>query len=192
MSSDNRVIIFDFYGVIRADSLLRFLYDHNLTFTGKIRAADRAWTSGKTTRAQYLDYLAGVTGKSSEYIIQYMLDNGKISQTVLDVVARLRQNGYKTVLLSNSTADTRKYIELNQIESYFDDMILSYEVDVDKPDRRVYKFSLEKLGITAEQAIFIDDKDENTDAAENIGIKSILFTSADDLVVELRKLGVKI
>jgi epoxide hydrolase-like predicted phosphatase len=121
-----------------------------------------------------------------------MEDAGVLDQEVLDVVARLRQNGYMAAILSNCTAHTLEYIKKHRIDSYFDDMVLSYELGINKPDLRIYKLALKKLGITADEAIFIDDKVENTDDAEKIGIKSILFTSAEELVVELRKLGVKI
>jgi epoxide hydrolase-like predicted phosphatase len=121
-----------------------------------------------------------------------MLDNGKLDDEVLKVVRELRKGGYKVALLTNCTAEALEYIKNHQIDGDFDDMILSYQVGITKPDLRIYKLALEKLGVGAGEAIFIDDKAENNDAAENIGIKSILFTSADDLVVELRKLGVKI
>jgi HAD superfamily hydrolase (TIGR01509 family) len=192
MPRDNRVILFDFFGVVREDGLLKFLYDHGLTFTGKIRAADEARCAGTITRAQYLDDLAAATGESGEYILKYMLENSNLDHGTLDVVSRLRKNGYKTVLASNCTDDTLKYIKNNHVDEYFDDMVLSFEVGITKPDLRFFKFLLQELGIAAAEAIFIDDKAENTDAASNIGITSILFTTADDLVVELRKLGVKI
>jgi epoxide hydrolase-like predicted phosphatase len=192
MPNNVKVIFFDFYGVIRADGLLKYLYKLGLTYSGEIRTADEARTAGQITREQYFDRLSAETGDSSEYILKFMEEAGVLDQEVLDVVARLRKNGYTATILSNCTAHTLEYIKKHRIDSYFDDMVLSYELGINKPDLRIYKLALEKLGITADQAIFIDDKAENTDDAEKIGIKSILFTSAADLLVELRKLGVKI
>ncbi|MDR1196893.1 MAG: HAD family phosphatase [Candidatus Nomurabacteria bacterium] len=192
MANDNKVIFFDFYGVIWYDGLLKYLRDHGLTFSGEIRTSDRARCAGKITKQQHLDNLAKATGHSGDYIYNYMISINRPDDKVVEILAKLKNQGYKLALLTNCSESILGRIKNGQLRQYFDDMILSYKVGVTKPDLRIYELALQKLGISADEAIFIDDKSENTDAAEKLGIKSILFTSAADLVVKLSKLGVKI
>ena len=57
-----------------------------------------------------------------------------------------------------------------------------------KPDPAIYAHALKDLGITASEAIFVDDRQINIDAGESVGIKSILFTMTKNFINEFEKL----
>jgi epoxide hydrolase-like predicted phosphatase len=60
----------------------------------------------------------------------------------------------------------------------FDVVIFSAEVRLAKPDPRIYQLMLDKLGVQAAEAIFIDDFQENIDAAQALGIHGVHFENS--------------
>jgi len=59
-----------------------------------------------------------------------------------------------------------------------------------KPDIKIYRKALELLKLKNNEMIFIDDRQKNVDGGEKAGIKSLLFTSNEKLLEDLKKLGV--
>jgi HAD superfamily hydrolase (TIGR01509 family) len=72
-----------------------------------------------------------------------------------------------------------------KIENLFDEIIFSAEYKMSKPDPKIYHLALSLGKIKASEAIFIDDKQENIDAAKKIGIKSFLFKDNKTLKKDL-------
>ena len=86
---------------------------------------------------------------------------------------------YKTGLLSNAWSDARTAIDSRfHLLDVFDVVIFSAEVRLAKPDPRIYQLMLNKLGVQAPEAIFIDDFQENIDAANALGIHGVLFENS--------------
>ena len=71
---------------------------------------------------------------------------------------------------------------------WFNGGIFSHEVGVRKPDLRIYKLALKTAGVAASEAVFIDDKPKNLVPAKALGMKVILFQSADQLQQVLTKI----
>ena len=71
---------------------------------------------------------------------------------------------------------------------YFKKCFFSYEMKMLKPSREFYLKSIEGTGYRADELIFIDDSEKNTAAAEEVGIRSILYRKGT-LESELRSLG---
>ena len=65
----------------------------------------------------------------------------------------------------------------------------SCELGISKPDSAIYWHTLEKLGVSAEEALFIDDLQENVRAAEALGLQAILFTTPAQLQIDLELSG---
>ena len=102
---------------------------------------------------------------------------------------RAHKTGNKMGLLSNGWPSTRCFLDERwHIADIFDDMIISAEVGLAKPDRRIYQLALDRLGVEAEQTIFIDDLDENIRGARELGIHGIHFQSPQTVLEELKDL----
>ena len=114
---------------------------------------------------------------------------GPIDDTV-KLVERLRASGYRLIGLTNWSAEkfrlSRKRYELFNL---FDDIIVSGEVGVMKPDREIFDFTLRKIGLRADQCLFIDDSQPNVDAASALGFQTIQFRSPQQLEQDLRARG---
>lgn len=84
---------------------------------------------------------------------------------------------YKLILLSNTNNLHINYVKehvafYEEFKNCFDWFFLSHEINLRKPDLNIYQFVLESTNTTAENALFIDDTKENTDAAEQLNIKT--------------------
>ncbi|TET33141.1 MAG: HAD family phosphatase [Anaerolineales bacterium] len=102
---------------------------------------------------------------------------------------RARKTETKMGLLSNGWPSTRRFLDERwHIADIFDDMIISAEVGLAKPDRMIYQLALDRLGVEAEQTIFIDDFDENIRGARELGIHGIHFQSPQTVLEELKDL----
>lgn len=111
---------------------------------------------------------------------------------VFEIVKKLKKEGYRLVILSNTI---HPHAEDNKARGIFDDferLVLSHEVGFAKPDPRIYGLTLEKLEMDPHEAFFVDDKFENIEAANTAGIHGVHFINADQLKSSLRKLRVKI
>ncbi|MGW5864263.1 HAD-IA family hydrolase [Streptomyces sp. NPDC055239] len=60
-------------------------------------------------------------------------------------------------------------------------VVSSAGVGVVKPDRRIYEIAVERAGVPAERCLFVDDREENVDAAVALGMQGLLYTGPDDL-----------
>jgi HAD superfamily hydrolase (TIGR01509 family) len=73
-------------------------------------------------------------------------------------VIRLRQAGYRTGLLSNFWDSARQFwAEVYPFVENFDDIIISAEVGLMKPDPRVYHLAARRLGVVPAETLFVDD-----------------------------------
>lgn len=110
---------------------------------------------------------------------------------VRELAKSLRER-YKTGLLSNTEKVGVMMIKNDGLEKDFDETVYSCEVGLVKPDERIYRLMLKKLGVKPEEAVFIDDKEINIDGARKVGMKGIVFLNYQQLVQELKQLGVEI
>ena len=125
-----------------------------------------------------------------EQTIEYLTINNLIDHKVLDLIDSLKVKGYKIGALANTTCiNTDIYTKLG-IYKHFDSMILSNEVKMKKPDPKIFALALQKLNLSPQQVIFIDDLPHQVEAARNLGINSILYTSYENLISEINNLNI--
>jgi len=95
---------------------------------------------------------------------------------------------YKTGLISNAWSDLRDYIMREKFDDAFHHMVISAEVKVAKPSAKIYHIALEQLGVSPNEAVFVDDVWENIQACEKVGMKGILFKSAESTIKQIKNL----
>lgn len=94
----------------------------------------------------------------------------------LDFLKKLSEEGkYKLILLSNTNDIHIEWVKKNvdlfdDFKKCFDAFYLSQEIGFRKPDSEIYRFVLKKHDLKPEEILFIDDTQENTDAAAQLGI----------------------
>src|SRR5271170_6203383 len=151
---------------------------------------------GELTPAAYWKSLARDAGTKVDAFTMERLQDldidmwDTLEQPLLEWVQTLQANGYKTALLSNSPPRFVAHLRRNRPWlRYFDVCVFSSEVRLIKPDPSVFRYTLEKLGIDAAGALFIDDRFSNTSVARSLGIESIRFTTLIQLNGQLKDAG---
>ena len=120
--------------------------------------------------------------------IKYILekDNLKKSYPLIEnnfeFIERLKEDGYKLFLLTNITEDSYNYINsIININDIFDGGIYSYQEHLIKPGYEIYNLLINRFSLNKEETLFFDDKEKNVIAANELGIKSFIFTSTIDI-----------
>jgi putative hydrolase of the HAD superfamily len=99
-----------------------------------------------------------------------------------------REAGGLTGFLSNSGPEMMARVRADRSpESRFDVVVVSCEVDLAKPDPRIYELALSRLGVKAGQALFVDDREDNIEGAARLGLRTLHFVD-DQAVEKLRAL----
>jgi epoxide hydrolase-like predicted phosphatase len=112
----------------------------------------------------------------------------KLDHELINYIRSLRGR-YKTGLLSNAFSDLRHMVEaVWKIGDAFDVLVISAEVGVVKPDPQIYQIALEKLGVDAQEAVFIDDFDRNVAAARELNLHGIHFRNPVQVRADLNDL----
>jgi 2-haloacid dehalogenase len=108
----------------------------------------------------------------------------------VDVLAQLRDHNVPLYALSNWSAETFPSQRARfEFLSWFDGIVISGLEGVMKPDLRIFRILLDRYGVAAESAVFIDDVARNAAAASAVGIHGIHFRSPEQLRRELVTLG---
>ncbi len=127
----------------------------------------------------------GVSREEGEKIITEFFSGDRVDVTLLDFLRSLRPDR-KVGLISNAWSGLRKVITTNNFANVFDELVISAEVGLLKPDPRIYHLALERLGVRPEESVFLDDMLVNVEAARSVGMSAIQFTQQDSSLEELK------
>jgi putative hydrolase of the HAD superfamily len=98
----------------------------------------------------------------------------------------LKQRGIKTAILSNMGDNVLENIKRTfDWLARFDVLVWSYQLGMAKPEPAIYQHTLRELGVEPGEALFIDDRLVNIEAARALGMRGILFSTVDTLRVDL-------
>ncbi len=61
-----------------------------------------------------------------------------------------------------------------------------------KPDKKIYELMIEKLSVSPEECIFVDDRESQVEPATILGMKGVVFTNINTFIEDIEKLGVKV
>jgi 2-haloacid dehalogenase len=127
------------------------------------------------------------------YLDHFPASLSEVPGTV-DVVRDLHAAGVPLVGLTN-WSDELYYpyaAERFEVLALLDDVVVSGEVKVAKPDPRAYRIAAERSGHPIEHLLFVDDRQDNVDAAAALGMEGVVFTDAAALRADLRARGLPV
>ncbi len=101
-------------------------------------------------------------------------------------VKRARSAGVKTGLLSNSMGSGR--YDRESFPDLFDGVVISGEVGFHKPQPEIFRLGAERIGLSPEECVFVDDLRENCEGAEAVGMTAVLHRGASSTLPELESL----
>ena len=104
-------------------------------------------------------------------------------------IKELGDRGYKVYCLSNmSHKSVRENADALDFIAMLDGSVLSCHVKLCKPDRAIYDLLFKRYQLIPEECVFIDDLERNVKAAEDCGMKGILFTTKEDTEKRLNEM----
>lgn len=194
VSSSINTIIFDIGSVLVQQVPLEIsLRQENPKFIPEelIDQLVKIWCSSGTEQGSLEEQITTACIKASEYGIkgplkQYMkyialesLRNIESCDYTIPMLRSLKMAGYKLYILSNwgkwHFEELQKRNEFREFLQYFDGGIVSYQVGLKKPDRKIYEVLIDKYNIDPTSAVFYDDKPENIQAAKEVGLNAVVF-----------------
>ena len=101
----------------------------------------------------------------------------------------LKKEGYRLYYLSNFADRVKR--EARDSLTFLEEMdggIMSYEVQLIKPDHAIFEALFAKYGLTPEESVFLDDSPENVKTAKDLGMYGILVLDQGQAMKELQKL----
>ena len=117
----------------------------------------------------------------------YMGFFSTVPERNLDLFRKLRAEGYRLSLLSNTNPFVMEWAlskafdgHGHSLDDYLDSIYASYEMKVMKPDARIFRMMLESEKAVPSQVLFIDDGPKNVAAAKALGINTIQATNGED------------
>jgi 2-haloacid dehalogenase len=108
-----------------------------------------------------------------------------------EIVAELDAAGVPLFAITNFSGEFwRNWVpEHPELFGRFRDIVVSGDEKLVKPDPAIYALALKRFGLEGPDAVFVDDRRDNIDAAKPFGIHAVLFTGADAFRAELVRLG---
>ncbi len=92
------------------------------------------------------------------------------------LASQFRQDGGRVAMLSNGVPEIVSRIRQDRdLPATFDVVVISYEVALAKPEPEIYRLTLDRLGVLPADALFVDDRPENIDAAAELGLRTLQF-----------------
>ncbi len=194
-----RAVIFDFGGVImrthdysgrrKWEALLGLPQGglEQIVFASEVSVRGMV---GEVSVEAAWEHLAGLFRLDAAQLEEVQRDfwsGDRIDKELIDFVAGLRPR-YRTALLSNAWANARHlFTERFGLDRAFELLVISAEEGIAKPDPRIYRRTLQRLGVPPEEAVFVDDMPANVEAARALGMAGIRFESPEQAMAEVRR-----
>ena len=108
------------------------------------------------------------------------------NQEMIDCMRALRDRGLQMAILTNNVREWEPlWRAMLPVDEIFHHVVDSAFVGLRKPDRAIYELTLERIGLSAEQCLFIDDIDVNCDAARDLGMTAVWFRDNRQAIPEI-------
>jgi putative hydrolase of the HAD superfamily len=153
----------------------------------------RAYESGTISSREFLEGMSSLCGHafSEGVFVPAFTDIFTPIQATFDLIKRLKPQ-YRLGLISNTNPWHADHaIRTTEVFPLFDAVSLSHEVRAMKPDARIFRDALGKLGLPPEACVFIDDIPAFVEGATALGMHGIVYTGPEALHKALRALGVE-
>ena len=141
------------------------------------------------------EFLSKVSSIEDKEVIKKVMDNWTNNtylptyEVMTDFIKTVRDAGYKTFILSNTPFEVPELLKKRDLLKLFDGVIYSCDLHISKPDLGIYKELLNKYNLVAEECIFLDDRQDNIEAANSIGIHGIVYEhdNHDKIVSQMKE-----
>ncbi len=151
----------------------------------------RQATVGELTVDQHWQQVMAALGLPLEMLPDFMAQfwSADVLNIQLADLIRSLRGRYKIGLLSNAWSNMRQVLdERFHVADLFDELIISAEVGLAKPDPRIYRLAVQRLNVQPSETVFIDDMLKNVEAARLEGLHAIQYLDFEQMLAELNPL----
>ncbi len=194
-----RAVVFDIGGVLEVptDTGLDGRWEQRLglrpgEFFKRLRQSGlgRDANLGRVSEAEFAQALGRLYGLDQPTTEELLVDLwdwyvGELNSELADYFQRLRPR-YRTAILSNAAAGGRREEDRRYgFAAMADVLVYSYEVGIEKPDRRIYETTCQRLGVPPGEVVFLDDLEANVAAAREAGMRAVRFQSTAQAITDM-------
>ena len=171
---------------ISVERLLQTAYDKE--YSDQIDLGDHTQEEGWE---HMLDNLGLPYSKKTE-LEKFFREDFYIDQELVADIRAYRRR-FKTALLSNYSDSLRPMLSGPwRMDGAFDEIVISSEVRMIKPDPAIFHYTLDKLGIDPQEAIFIDDRAVNVESAQALGMQAIQYNGRADMHRQIQRFAAQV
>ena len=143
---------------------------------------------GTMTREELVLKVVSMIGRTYQKKVEEVIWNGPsyidIYTEVFPVLSELKKKGHRIFVLSNTSKVFYDLLEdqLSPLKELLDGFVLSCDIKAIKPDLAMFKEILDKYQLDPTNCVFLDDIEDNTMAAEKLGIKAYQVKKRSNIV----------
>ena len=143
---------------------------------------------GTMTREELVLEVVSMIGNTYQKKVEEVIWNWPsyidIYTEVFPVLSELKKKGHRIFVLSNTSKVFYDLLDeqLSPLKEVLDGFVLSCDIKAIKPDLAMFKEILDKYQLDPTNCVFLDDIEDNTMAAEKLGIKAYQVKKRSDVV----------
>jgi putative hydrolase of the HAD superfamily len=109
------------------------------------------------------------------------------NEPMIALMRELKASGLKMAMLTNNVREWEPlWRSMMPVDEIFEEVVDSAFVGCRKPEGRIYRLTLERIGIAPEACLFVDDLPVNCEGAEKAGMKAVHFRDNEQAIAEIR------
>ena len=193
------VVFFDFGGVLAEegfrDGLLAIARHHGLDPQEFLKTAvdltfNQGFVTGKLDVKMYWQMLREKTGihAPDDALSHEVLSRFTVRPWMLDIVKKLKQAFIRVAILSDQTKWLDEFAKKHGFFQLFERIFNSYYLGMCKRDLALFDYVVAEMGVKPEEALLIDDNQENIERAKQRGLQGILFQTRESFESELTEI----
>jgi len=172
---------------LTTDEVRRLLFDGDLL---------ARYEDGSLSRHEFYDAFCRETNTCAEPELLEIAasDIFRLNTSMLPVVTKLKDAGYRIGVLSNTCESHWRYVTAHfksLFPAAFDVLAFSYEIGASKPDEKIFRRAAELAGAVPADIFYCDDIQNNVEAACRAGFDAVQYTNTPALTAELRHRGIR-
>ncbi len=111
----------------------------------------------------------------------------------MDKILNMLSQNYSLATIINEGSEWANYkLDVSGFRKFFAYNFISGDLKIAKPAPEIYTTVLQQLNAKPEECLFIDDQKKNCEAAEKLGINSIVFDNSEQLVTDFVKFSINL
>jgi HAD superfamily hydrolase (TIGR01509 family) len=183
-----KAVIFDCFGVLYVDTKQSLLDIVDANRRQELHDLYTGNNYGLFGRQAYLERVGEIVGMSAEKVAEYVAHEHRLNEPLIELIREQLRPEYKIGLLSNIGREWMDdFFTKHQLHELFDDVVLSGEEGITKPNPAIFELAASRLGVATGECMMIDDIADNCAGAEFAGMEAIQFVSNPELLEALHE-----